>query len=116
MNKFHKLLIITSVIGSIFGWNISVTQAQSNLSQSECKNDSSFKTAYDSGWSDGFNLGKPNNSYQGENRSRCYNMGFSDGLMTSAKRDSDENSLYISCLASRLNNPSRVCQEPKIKF
>lgn len=116
MKKFHKLLIITSVIGSIFGWNISVTQAQSNLSQSECKNDSSFKTAYDSGWLAGFNLGKHNNSYQGENRRRCYNMGYSDGLIASAKRDSDENSLYISCLASRLNNPSRVCQEPKIKF
>ena len=112
MKKFHKLLIITSVIGSIFGWNISVTQAQSNLSQSECKNDSSFKTAYDSGWSDGFNPGKHNNSYQGENLRRCYNMGYSDGLRASAKRDSDENYLYISCLSSRLNNPSRVCQKP----
>jgi len=31
MNKFHKLLIITSVIASIFGWNIYSTQAQNSL-------------------------------------------------------------------------------------
>ncbi|MGB3419693.1 MAG: hypothetical protein WBA52_04515 [Dolichospermum sp.] len=30
MKKFHKLLIITSVIGSIFGWNIHSTQAQNS--------------------------------------------------------------------------------------
>jgi hypothetical protein len=30
MNKFHKLLIITSVIASIFGWNIHTTQAQNS--------------------------------------------------------------------------------------
>ncbi|OBQ32735.1 MAG: hypothetical protein AN487_21810 [Anabaena sp. CRKS33] len=117
MNKFHKLLIITSVIGSTFGWNIHSTQAQSNLSQSECKNDSSLKTAYGEGWSAGFNsagyLDKYNNSYQDENRRRCYEIGYSNGLIASAKRDSDESSLYISCLASRLNNPTRVCQQPR---
>ncbi len=31
MKKFHKLLIITSVIASIFGWNIYSTQAQNSL-------------------------------------------------------------------------------------
>ena len=31
MNKFHILLIITSVIASIFGWNIYSTQAQNSL-------------------------------------------------------------------------------------
>ena len=31
MKKFQKLLIITTVIGSILGWNIHTTQAQNSL-------------------------------------------------------------------------------------
>jgi hypothetical protein len=44
MNKFHKLLIITSVIASIFGWNIHTTQAQNSpqliAAYNSTKNDS----------------------------------------------------------------------------
>ena len=113
MNKFHKLLMGTTVIVSMFGWNVNIAQAQSIPEY--CTG-----SAYGEGWSAGFNsagyLDKYNNSYQDENRRRCYNMGYSHGLIASAKRNSDENSLYISCLASRLNNPSRVCQQPEIKF
>ncbi|MFM6910588.1 MAG: hypothetical protein ACKPKW_15830 [Dolichospermum sp.] len=33
MKKFHKLLITTTVIASIFGWNVNIAQAQSKFSQ-----------------------------------------------------------------------------------
>ncbi|MDB9450196.1 MULTISPECIES: hypothetical protein [Nostocales] len=33
MNKFHKLLMGTTAIVSMFGWNVNIAQAQSNSSQ-----------------------------------------------------------------------------------
>jgi hypothetical protein len=43
MKKFHKLLIITSVIGSIFGWNVNAAQAQSRTTY-RCYRDSEGTT------------------------------------------------------------------------
>ncbi|MDB9310358.1 hypothetical protein PN471_17315 [Aphanizomenon sp. CS-733/32] len=97
-----------------------MTQAQSNLSQSECKNDSSFKTAYSSGWSAGFNGGTHNNFYQGENRRRCYEWGYTDGSITkrqlNLQKFRSDSLNYQSCLSLRLLNPSHVCQPPILNY
>jgi hypothetical protein len=118
MNKFHKLLITTTIMTSVLAGNSNlVIQAQSSNRRGSCQNNSSMKTAYSSGWSAGFNGGTHNNTSENERSRNCYDWGYTDGKIEKSKLDMqrmrNESYIYRMCLSTRILDPSIQCQQPR---
>ena len=116
MNKLYKLLMTTTAIVSVFGWNMNTVQAESRQTCRNAPNQSSRKTAYSSGWLAGFNGGTLNNTYENERSRKCYDWGYTDGKIEKSKLDiqkmRNDSFIYQSCLSSRLLDPNIQCRQP----